>query len=127
MRLVLDTNRYTDLSTPIDEVADTIAEADEVFIPFVVLAELYYGFRKGSRRQANERKLREFLAQPSVRPLFPDQKTVELCADLRMQLHRQGTPIPPHDLWIAALTLQHGLTLYARDKHFDHLPQLARV
>jgi len=30
-------------------------------------------------------------------------------------------------LWIAALTLQHNLSLYARDRHFDHLPQLRRI
>ena len=28
---------------------------------------------------------------------------------------------------IAALVLQHNLALHARDAHFDHLPQIARV
>lgn len=42
-------------------------------------------------------------------------------------LRRQGTPIPINDVWVAALVLQHGLTLYARDRHFDHLPQIPRV
>jgi hypothetical protein len=27
----------------------------------------------------------------------------------------------------AALVVQHGLTLYARDSHFDHLPQIDRL
>ena len=31
------------------------------------------------------------------------------------------------DMWIAALVLQHNLALHARDAHFDHLPQIARV
>jgi predicted nucleic acid-binding protein len=30
-------------------------------------------------------------------------------------------------MWVAALVLQHGLFLHARDRHFDALPQLARV
>jgi predicted nucleic acid-binding protein len=30
-------------------------------------------------------------------------------------------------MWIAALVLQHNLVLHARDKHFDHLPQLILV
>jgi len=30
-------------------------------------------------------------------------------------------------LWIAALVVQHNLYLFARDKHFDALPQLARL
>ena len=36
-------------------------------------------------------------------------------------------PAPINDVWIAALVLQNGLTLYARDAHFDHLPQLMRI
>lgn len=31
------------------------------------------------------------------------------------------------DLWTAALSVQHGLHLFARDRHFDHLPQIPRV
>ena len=40
------------------------------------------------------------------------------------ELRTQGTPIPTNDLWIAALVVEHGLTLYTRDRHFEHLPQL---
>src|SRR5579862_1748795 len=30
-------------------------------------------------------------------------------------------------VWLAALVLQHNLVLHARDRHFDHLPQIVRV
>jgi hypothetical protein len=30
-------------------------------------------------------------------------------------------------MWLAVLVLQHNLALRARDRHFDHLPQIARV
>jgi tRNA(fMet)-specific endonuclease VapC len=43
------------------------------------------------------------------------------------QLRKQGTPIPTNDMWIAALVLQHSLILFARDVHFDALPQLPRT
>ncbi len=43
------------------------------------------------------------------------------------QLRRQGTPIPTNDLWIAALVVQHQLHLFARDAHFDRLPQIPRL
>jgi predicted nucleic acid-binding protein len=39
----------------------------------------------------------------------------------------RGTPIPTHDIWIAALVVEHGLTLLSRDKHFDRLPQILRI
>ena len=39
MRLLLDTNRYTDLDRSIADVVAKIAQATEVCIPFIVLAE----------------------------------------------------------------------------------------
>lgn len=59
--------------------------------------------------------------------MFADKETTHHYADLYLQLRHQGTPIPDNDLWIAALVVQHGLTLYSRDKHFHHLPQLPRL
>ncbi len=127
MKLLLDTNRYSDLAERVAEVEDIVAAADEIFFPFIVVAELSLGFRLGSRRAENEKKLFRFVASACVGILYADAKTVDLFATLKLQLRRQGTPIPDHDIWIAALALQHGLTLYARDKHFDHLPQLLRA
>jgi tRNA(fMet)-specific endonuclease VapC len=127
MRVALDTNRYTDAWSGDPTVTRNIEDADEVFLPFVALAELRQGFLKGTRAAENERRLREFLAFRNVRMLFADEATTVHYAALYHQLRRQGTPIPTHDIWIAALTLQHGLTLYARDKHFDHIPQLMRL
>ena len=94
--------------------------------PVYVLAELHQGFRNGSRRAENEDQLKRFLAQPGVR-VWPDDATVDLYATLAVQLRRQATPIPTNDLWIAALALQNGLTLYSRDHHFDHLSQIPRI
>jgi len=37
-----------------------------------------------------------------------------------------GTPIPDNDLWIAALVVEHNLTLITRDRHFRRIPQLLR-
>jgi tRNA(fMet)-specific endonuclease VapC len=43
------------------------------------------------------------------------------------QLREQETSVPTNDLWIAALAAQHAPALFARDRHFDRLPQLARI
>jgi tRNA(fMet)-specific endonuclease VapC len=127
MRIALDTNRYTDLARGDLTVVDMIDHADAVFVPFVVLAELRAGFAVGTRAKVNERELRRFLAKPGVSALLPDDQTTHQYAGLYRQLRQQGTPIPTNDLWIAALVVQHGLTLYARDSHFDHLPQIDRL
>ncbi|HEX7480720.1 MAG TPA: type II toxin-antitoxin system VapC family toxin [Polyangiales bacterium] len=127
MRLALDTNRYTDFARGDAELVELLEGADAVHLPFVVLAELRAGFAAGQRGRDNERVLQEFLTRPGVDPLFADDVTTRHYAAVYRQLRAQGTPIPTHDLWIAALALQHELVLVTRDAHFDRLPQLARA
>ena len=71
--------------------------------------------------------MQRFLNSERVEVLFSDEDTNHHYARLFRQLRTQGTPIPTNDLWIAALVQQHDLLLAARDRHFDHLPQLPRV
>jgi tRNA(fMet)-specific endonuclease VapC len=91
------------------------------------VAELRAGFSLGKRAAENERVLRRFLLKEGVGVLYADDQTTHHYAAIFRQLRRQGTPIPTNDLWIAALVLQHSLTLHARDRHFDQLPQLVRA
>jgi tRNA(fMet)-specific endonuclease VapC len=125
--LALDTNRYTDLSRGNSDVMEVVESADEVWLPFIVLAELRAGFSLGTKTAQNEATLRRFLLQPEVDVIYADEQTTHHYASVYRQLRRQGTPIPTHDMWIAALVLQHSLTLCARDAHFDALPQLPRA
>ncbi len=74
----------------------------------------------------NERTLVRFLNSPRVDLLIPDDQTIHHYAQLFRQLRKQGTPIPTNDIWIAALAVQNNLMLFARDAHFDHLPQIPR-
>jgi len=127
VRVALDTNRYVDLCKGVAPTVELLASAEAVFIPFVVVAELRAGFAAGRRGSDNERILRRLLAKDGVRVLFPDDRTTQQYAAVYRQLRRQGTPIPTHDLWIAALVLQHDLVLHSRDRHFEHLPQISRV
>jgi tRNA(fMet)-specific endonuclease VapC len=127
VKIALDTNRYTDMCRGIESVVETIEQADYIYIPFVVLAELRAGFAVGTRGRENERYLRRFLVKEDVYILYPDEQTIFQYASVFKQLREQGTPIPVHDMWIAALVLQHNLLLCARDRHFDSLPQIGRV
>lgn len=127
MRLALDTNRYTDLCRGDASAINTVEHADEVWLPVIVLAELRAGFAVGSQGARNEAVLRRFLLKSGVRVLFADEQTTHHYAAVYRQLRKQGTPIPTNDMWIASLVLQHSLVLFARDAHFDALPQLSRV
>jgi len=124
VRLALDTNRYTDLCRGAPEVVVLVEQADAVFLPFVVVAELRAGFALGRHGAENERVLRRLLMKPAVAVLFADDQTTHHYAAVFRQLRRQGAPIPTNDLWIAALVLQHDLVLCARDRHFHQLPQI---
>jgi tRNA(fMet)-specific endonuclease VapC len=127
VRLVLDTNRYSDLCRGLAQVVEVVERAEEVLLPFVVVAELRAGFAVGKRGAENERILRRFMTKPGVGVLFADEQTTHHYAAAYRQLRQQGTPIPTNDLWIAALALQHSLVLCARDRHFDRLPQIGRI
>ena len=127
MRLALDTNRYTDLCRGDRSAVETIELADEVWLPFIVLGELLAGFAVGSQGPRNEAVLRRFLLKPGIGVLYADQQTTHHYGTVYRQLRKQGTPIPTNDMWIAALVLQHSLVLFARDAHFDALPQLPRA
>lgn len=127
MRVALDTNRYVDLCKGVAATVALLEEAEAIVLPFVVIGELRAGFAHGRRQAENERTLQHFLLKDGVRVLFADDQTTHHYASLFRQLRKQGTPIPTNDIWLAALVLQHNLALHARDKHFDHLPQLVRA
>ena len=127
MRVALDTNRYVDLCKGLAATVALLETCDEILLPFVVLGELRAGFAHGRRTAENERLLRRFLLKDDVRVLYADDQTTHHYASVFRQIRRQGTPIPTNDMWLAALVLQHNLVLHARDRHFDRLPQLARV
>ena len=127
MRIAIDTNRYVDFARGVPEAVERLRRADEILVPFVVLGELRAGFAGGIRTGENEATLVRFLDTRRVDVVFANEDTTHHYARLFQQLRRQNTPIPTNDLWIAALVVQHELHLFARDAHFDHLPQIPRV
>jgi tRNA(fMet)-specific endonuclease VapC len=127
VKLLLDTNAYRDFCEGNPHMVGLFQQAERIFLPFVVLAELRAGFSCGTLARRNEAVLTRFLNTPRVVVVYPDEQTTHHFGRLYFQLRKQGTPIPVHDIWIAALAMQYDLLLATRDRHFDHLPQLARA
>ncbi len=127
MRLVLDTNAYRRVMESEPAAVKLIRTCEVVLVPVPVIAELRFGFLNGTKGQRNEATLSRFLDQPRVETLVCDEETASQFAILKLQLKRQGTPIPINDVWIAALTLRHRGTLFTLDADFDRLPQVPRV
>ena len=124
MRVVIDTNRLTDLFRGDAALADFLARCEEVWLPLFVLGEIRAGFAGGSRHPENQGLLRAFLAKDTVNVLLPSMQTADHYARIFVQLKRAGRPIPDNDLWIAAQVIEHDLTLVTRDRHFEHIPQI---
>ena len=127
LKIAIDTSRYRDFCANDPLAVDWLQTAEHIFLPFVVLAELRAGFLCGSQARQNESVLNRFLNRSRVTILYAAEATTRHYAQLFFQLRSQGTPIPTNDIWIAALVVEHNLTLFSRDHHFDHLPQIPRL
>jgi len=42
-------------------------------------------------------------------------------------LFKKGNPVPENDIWIAALAMEHDLSLVTRDEHFKKIDDLKRT
>lgn len=127
MNILLDTNAYTHFQKSQPSIVKALSEADRVYVPAVVLGELYYGFEAGSQKSYNEKLLEEFLQSQRIEILTVELRTAQIYGHLRAYLKSQATPIPINDIWIAALAVQYGLSILSLDAHFNHLPQVELI
>lgn len=120
-RILIDTNIYSLAMRGEENVVEILRHTRYIGISAISIGELFSGFRGGSREQENRRELNQFLDSPRVSLYSVDEETAEQYSAILQQLKRQGTPIPTNDIWIAAVALQHGLSLFTRDEHFSNI------
>ncbi|MEJ5311323.1 MAG: type II toxin-antitoxin system VapC family toxin [Anaerolineae bacterium] len=120
---LLDTNIVIALFAREVSVLQGLTKAEGVFIPSIVIGELYYGAYRSGQRDANLARITQFVVDNVV--LNCDAETAHHYGAIKDALQRKGRPVPENDLWIAALARQHQLTLVTRDTHFNHIPNLA--
>lgn len=118
-RVLIDTNIYSELLRGNQFVADLLKKPEIIAFSVISIAELLSGFKNGAREKENLEELDQFLYSPRVLVYDIDIETSEFYAKIYDELKRSGDPIPTNDLWIAALTLQHGTRLFTLDKHFE--------
>lgn len=122
-RFLLDTNIVIAIFAKEAVVEARLASATEVFIPIIVLGELYYGACKSVRVSENVEKIDEFAAINSI--LVCNTGTAREYGQIKNGLRAKGRPIPENDIWIAAIARQYSLTLITRDAHFGEVNDLA--
>lgn len=126
-QVVVDTSILAKLFAGTPEVAEKLNGYSEIFVPFVVVGELYAGLRLGNGFEKNQASFRQFLDNPNVRVLQSTEEITLIYAELFAYLRKQGTPIPINDVWVAAIALKSGLPFYSLDSDFKNLPQLRLV
>ena len=85
-----------------------------ILIPSVVVAELRYGAEKSEKKSENYRKITEFLRPFVITPF--DDESASIYAGIRADSERDGKPVGPNDLLIAATVMASNGILVTRNK-----------
>jgi len=124
-RYLLDTNIVIALFAKDKKVLDELSKASEIFIPSIVIGELYYGAYKSSHSDENISGVTNFVNSNTILPC--DSETARIYGRIKNELKVKGKPIPENDIWISAIALQYDLTLSARDTHFNEVDNLKLI
>jgi predicted nucleic acid-binding protein len=123
--ILLDTNAYKAFKRNVAEAVQVIQSTPFIALNRVILGELLGGFALCTKEAINKEKLNSFLSVKNVSCLAIDSDTARHYAMVYRCLREKGNPIPTDDMWIAATTLQYGLTLFSYDKHFQAVDGLS--
>jgi predicted nucleic acid-binding protein len=132
-RLAFDANAAIDSLRPDRPFPQPLKASRELLMPLFVLAELRLGVMRSKRREENAAAVEDLTRR--CRLLTPDNVTVEFYVRVRNDVGRVRT-VPQtlerregfgHDLWIAALCLQHDVPLLTNDSLFDDVSGLRVV
>ena len=99
---------------------------EESFLSVVTASELLHGVHRAA--QPDQRARRSAFVE-GVLERFPlleiDLPTARAHAQIRADLSAAGALIGPHDLWLAAACIAHGLTMVtANVREFERVPGL---
>jgi tRNA(fMet)-specific endonuclease VapC len=122
---LLDTNIVISLLEGEENVVNRVAETESVFVPAIVLGELYFGARKSFRVQENLERVEKFAAGTSI--LDCDKRTAHEYGRIKNLPRQRGRPLPDNDIWIAAMAFRFGLIVATRDAHFQQIDELETI
>lgn len=121
--VLLDTNIVIGLFAGDPSILASLSRTDRIFIPSIVLGELYFGAYKSAHGDQNIRRIDELVQMSAV--LVCDAATAVHYGRIKKTLRERGRPLPENDIWIAALAQQHNLTVVSRDQHFREIETLS--
>jgi tRNA(fMet)-specific endonuclease VapC len=124
VKILLDTSAYVGFKRDAVEAVEIIVKAELIIFSPVVMGELMFGFRNGTRFKKNMDDLDRFLKHEVVDLLPIGKITSDRYSRIAVKLRQQGTPIPTNDIWIAAQAMEQGAELITSDQHFDKISGL---
>jgi tRNA(fMet)-specific endonuclease VapC len=104
---------------------DRMLQGKVAFISFVTVAELLFWAEKRAWGQKKRDDLDVRLRAFGI--LDPTRDTAGLWAQTKAAASGNGCTLQPHDLWIAAASLEHDIPLVSDDGDFDHVAGLKRL
>ena len=121
-RIALDTSAVMAYFQGSDAAREAMNQAEVVYLPSVSVGELFFGARKCSRPAQEEVKIEAIIDRTEA--INVNYATARVYGAVIHQLESEGKRIPLNDIWIAAMAMQHGCTLLARDAHFARIEGL---
>jgi tRNA(fMet)-specific endonuclease VapC len=105
----------------------THRQQEEFFLSVVTASELLHGVHRAVQAEVRAKRSAFVEAILERFPLLPvDLATARAHAQVWAELATAGTLIGPHDLWLAATCVAHGLTMVtANIREFARVPGLA--
>jgi tRNA(fMet)-specific endonuclease VapC len=121
-RLLLDTNAASAVMRMQPAAIELIADAEAVYLPCVALGELFYGALHAAAVPTQLARVQELESGSEV--VSADSGSALIYGRIKADLRSKGRMIPDNDLWIAAIALQHGLTVVTQDAHFREIEEV---
>jgi tRNA(fMet)-specific endonuclease VapC len=135
---LLDTNHCSRIILGDTNILNHISQIDEsdLLTCTIVQGELVYMMEKSQQREANLAVLADFLADIAIYRI--DEQTAQIYGQLKAKIFSHFAPKEPNkrrkatiislgfgdnDLWIAAIALQHNLTLISSDRDFQRMQE----
>ncbi len=108
MKYILDTNTLIYFFKGIGKVADRLLNTPprDIAIPAIVVYELFVGVEKSGSPHKRRDQLIAFTSSIQILPF--DRNEAESASSIRVSLEKNGTPIGPYDVLIAATALSAG-------------------
>jgi tRNA(fMet)-specific endonuclease VapC len=122
-KALLDTNIIIGLFAGEESVVERFSADRKMFLPSIVLGELFYGAFHSRRVKENIARIRELAAKVPV--LSCNTATSEQYGDIKHRLALKGRLVPENDIWIASIAAQHKLAVISRDAHFRHFDSIS--